>query len=143
MEPVLTSAILGLGAKLIEKLFPDPEVRARAQLELAKLDQAGDLEEMKAEVGLLAKQIEVNLADAESGKWWQAGWRPFIGWVCGTALAYNFIARDIWVWWASVLDRSLVQPPPLQLDQLVYVLMSLLGIGAMRSFDKWTARREP
>lgn len=140
MEPILTSTLLGLGGKLIEKLFPDPAARARAQLDLARLEQEGELEELKAEVGLLGKQIEVNLADAASGIWWQAGWRPFIGWVCGGALFYNFVLRDMWVWWTSAINPALPQPPPLQLDQLVYVLMSLLGIGAMRSFDKWAKR---
>lgn len=77
----------------------------------------------------LAKgQLEVNKAEAQSGSLFIGGWRPFVGWTCGVGLAYNVIISQILAIWFEVptVDPSLLTP----------VLMGMLGMGAMRSFEK-------
>ena len=61
-----------------------------------------------------------------------AGWRPFIGWVCGVALAYNFVIRDLFIWITKTADA----PPALQMEHLMTVLLGMLGLGGLRTFEK-------
>ena len=72
--------ILGIGTKLIDKLIPDPEAKAKAQLELATLAQNGELAKMNAD--LEAYKVEQNnltqrlQADMASDSWMSKNIRP-------------------------------------------------------------------
>ena len=61
-----------------------------------------------------------------------AGWRPFIGWVCGAALAYNFIVRELLIWAMAMSGKNILPPPALQLEVLTTILYALLGLGGLR-----------
>ena len=69
MDPITISGIFGIGGKLIDKLFPDPEQRAKAQLELMKMQQAGELDEVKV-------QLSAIIAEAQSADPWTSRARP-------------------------------------------------------------------
>lgn len=69
MDPITISGLFGLGGKLIDKLFPDPEQKAKAQLELLRMQQAGELDEMKT-------QLSAIIADAQSQDPWTSRARP-------------------------------------------------------------------
>lgn len=69
MDPITISGIFSIGTKLIDKLIPDPEAKARAQLELLKLQQAGELDEMKT-------QLSAIIAEAQSPDPWTSRARP-------------------------------------------------------------------
>lgn len=85
-------------------------------------------------------QGEINKIEAAHKSVFVAGWRPFIGWVCGLALFYNFILRDMMVW-ALMLSRADTPPPPvLHIDVLTTILYALLGLGGMRTFEKLQGR---
>lgn len=85
-------------------------------------------------------QGEINKIEAAHKSVFVAGWRPFIGWVCGLALFYNFIFRDMMVW-ALMLSRADTPPPPvLHIDVLTTILYALLGLGSMRTFEKLQGR---
>ena len=71
-------------AKVIDKLIPDPQAKAQAQLDLLKLQQAGEFKELDADLALKLEQIKVNAIEAQSPDFFRGGWRPFVGWVCGT-----------------------------------------------------------
>ena len=83
-------------------------------------------------------QLEINKIEAAHKTVFVAGWRPFIGWVCGLALFYNFIARDLMVWALALTTAD--TPPPLRLDVLATILYALLGLGGMRTFEKLQGR---
>jgi len=83
-----------------------------------------------------AAQVLVNLAEASHRAVFVAGWRPFIGWVCGAALGYNFILRDLLGWALTAWWPTIVLPPALQMDQLMTVLLGLLGLGTLRTVEK-------
>jgi len=87
-------------------------------------------------------QLEINKIQATHKTVFVAGWRPFIGWVCGLALFYNFIARDMMVWALALTtaDTPPPPPPPLHLDVLTTILYALLGLGGMRTFEKLQGR---
>ena len=135
MTVILASAasalIPGL-APIITKLvglIPDPAAAAKAKAEaeaqlLTVLSQA-DL-----------AQLEVNKAEAQSGSLFVAGWRPAIGWVCASALAYQYIIRPA----ATALFDAfgLTHAPVLiGLDENLWQLMlAMLGMGGLRTFEK-------
>ena len=85
----------------------------------------------KEALELIKIQNEVNKLEAQHRSVFVSGWRPFIGWICGIALAYNFIIRDIVSWF---LPNAL--PPALQMEHLMTVLLGMLGLGGLRTYEK-------
>ena len=143
------TAAFDLGKIAIEKLFPDKTKRAEEMRKLEAMRQDGDLARLNAHVQLMLKQAEINLADAKSGKFFQSGWRPAIGWVGALSLALMYIPKAlvmtfIWSWqcYATLKggpDIALVALPAfpdLGVSDIIGLLMSMLGVAAMRSYDK-------
>lgn len=126
LDPI--SAALDLGTSVINKIWPDPVKQAEEQRKLQKLAQEGDLARLNAEVKLMVSQMEVNKIEAAHKSIFVAGWRPFIGWVCGFGLMYNVILSPIIDIWTEV--------PEVNPDLLYPVLLGMLGLGGMRSFEK-------
>ena len=63
-----------------------------------------------------------------------AGWRPFVGWMCGVGLAYQAILHNLLEWLSGIYGFPV--PPAPDSDVLVYVLGGLLGLGALRTYEK-------
>ncbi len=83
-------------------------------------------------------QIELNKVEAGHRSIFVAGWRPFIGWVCGLSLLWHFILYDLLTWVAINFFPSAISLPNLSgTETLVTVLLSLLGLGAMRTAEKF------
>lgn len=122
------SAALDLGSKIIERLWPDPEKRDIAKLELFKLQQAGELAEITA-------QLKVNEVEASNPSVFVSGWRPFVGWICAGALALQFIVAPLGVWVAS-LAGHVVAFPSLDMGTLLTLLGGMLGLGGLRTVEK-------
>tara|TARA_R110000803_G_scaffold76565_1_gene141225 strand:- start:934 stop:1320 length:387 start_codon:yes stop_codon:yes gene_type:complete len=113
------------GLKVLDKFIPDPELKAKMEAELRK----GLLE---ADMG----QMEVNKAEAAHRSIFVAGWRPFIGWVCGSAFAMHFVGIPVLQIVAIYADFV----PPLiafDMESLLTVMLGILGLGGMRSFEKF------
>jgi hypothetical protein len=109
-------------------LIPDPNARAKAQADFMK-DLLTQLS--AADAG----QMEVNKVEAGSDSVFVAGWRPMIGWVCALSLAYQYLGRAI----ATAVFDAMHWPLPYLpgLDEHLWELMfGLLGMGALRSFEK-------
>jgi len=79
----------------------------------------------------LMGQIEINKVEAAHSSIFVAGWRPFIGWVGGVSLAYTFTLSPLL---AFVFDRT--DMPVVNTGELMTLVMAMLGVGAMRSYDK-------
>jgi len=83
-------------------------------------------------------QIELNKIEAGHRSIFVAGWRPFIGWVCGFALLWHFIIYDLLTWVTVNFFPHVTELPELSgTETLVTVLLSLLGLGAMRTAEKF------
>jgi len=136
MNPLLVGGIFDLAGKVFDKLFPNPEEKAKAQLELFKLQQEGAFKELEAELTLATGQMEINKAEAQSTDFFRGGWRPFIGWVCGFGLAYQFLFRPILTFVLMVAETKVQTLPTLELDTLMTLLFGILGLGAMRTTEK-------
>ena len=127
MNPLLLSPLFELGNSIISRLFPDPAQKAAAEFELLKLTQDGDLQKILA-------QLAINAKEAESSSIFVAGWRPFIGWICGSGLLYSTILHNLLEWLSQV--QGWPSPPAVSTDVLLYVLGALLGIGTLRTYEK-------
>lgn len=127
MNPLLLAPLFELGKGLIDRMFPDPAAKAAAELELLKMTQAGDL-------NIILEQLKINAVEAANPSIFVAGWRPFVGWICGFGLLYATIFHNI-IEWISVI-RSWPLPPAVDTDTLIYVLGAMLGIGGLRTLEK-------
>ncbi len=80
---------------------------------------------------------EINKVEAQHRSRFVAGWRPFIGWVCGSALAYNYLLHPLIVWaWTAWGDPTVPVPPALSLGELMPVVLGMLGLGGYRMAEK-------
>lgn len=128
-------SVFDFGAKVIDKVWPDPAQRDAAKLELFKAQQAGEFKEMDQVFELAKAQVNVNAVEAASTDPFTSRWRPFIGWICGAGLGIQFIANPIATWVAALLGHPIAFPA-LDLGTLMTLLFGMLGLGAMRSLDK-------
>lgn len=130
------TALLPTISGLLDKLIPDPEARAKAQLDLLKLQQDGAFKELDAQLQINLAQAEINKVEAASQNGFQAGWRPLAGYMCVAGLGYEFLLRPMLPW---ALTVSGVDAPPLpSLDGVLFELMfGMLGLGTLRTADRW------
>ena len=126
LDPI--SAALDLGNTLITRIFPDPAQAANAKLELIKLQQSGELASMTA-------QTDINKAEASNPSLFVSGWRPAIGWVCAFALAYQYLLRPLSGTIATLFGVTLPPLPGLD-DNLWQLMMGMLGMGGLRTYEK-------
>lgn len=122
-------------SKLLDKIIPDPVAREQAKLELVRAERAQDLEELKLAIAADQLQAEINKIEAGSSNLFVSGWRPFIGWVCGVAFAYHFILQPFLAFIISNSGRQ-VSLPLFDMQTLYAVVMGLLGLGSLRTFEK-------
>lgn len=142
LDPI--TAVLTVGSQLIDRLWPDAATAAQAKLDLLKLQQSGDLASMTAEAGLMTAQAGIDQVEAGSSNMFIAGWRPMVGWACAIGVAFQFVLQPV-IGSIFVLFGSHMILPVLDTGTLMPLLMSMLGIGAMRTYEKvtGTANKEP
>ena len=126
---------LSIGLKILDRIIPDAGAKAAAQLELMKAQQAGDLAELNAELERSRQQTAINEAEAANPNLFVAGWRPFIGWTCGSALAWHYIGTPF-AGWILLLLGNATPIPAVELGDLWVILFGMLGLGTMRSVEK-------
>lgn len=134
------SAALDIGAKLIDRLWPDPAQRDAAKLQLLQMQQSGDLAKLTADTDLAKAQLLVNQAEATSASLFVAGWRPFIGWACGCAFVYTFILAPAASYVGFLSGHPIPKMPVLD-DHLWELMFGMLGLGGMRTFEKVASGR--
>ena len=120
----LTDSVVGIEGKVLDKFIEDKDLKAKLQHEM----------DMQLHNANLA-QIDVNKAEAASGSIFKGGWRPFVGWVCGVAMLYHFLLQPIIVFTLSAAGITF-DLPEFDMGSLMTILMGLLGLGGLRSFEK-------
>ena len=80
-------------------------------------------------------QIEVNKVEAGSTNLFVSGWRPFVGWTCGVALCYHFVLQPLLMFVLSAIGNPM-ELPGFDMTTLTTVLMGMLGLGGLRSYEK-------
>lgn len=132
----LAAGVFSIGGKLIDRLWPDPAQRDAAKLELLKMQQSGELAQLAADTDLAKGQLAVNQAEAASDSLFVSGWRPFIGWICGLGLGFQFIVAPLATYIAALFGKVIVFPP-LDMGTLLTLLLGMLGLGGMRTMEKF------
>jgi hypothetical protein len=123
-------AILPVITNVIGRFLPeDKEARAKAEHDL-EVQLATHL----ARIDLA--QLDINRAEASHRSIFVAGWRPFIGWTCGMALAYTYVVQPILIFSLGQVGY-LVVLPTMELGEMIPVLMGMLGLGGLRTFEKF------
>lgn len=126
----MLDALINPVTNLLDKFIPDADERAKLAHEIATM-----AERQAHEIALA--QIEVNKAEAASGSLFKGGWRPFIGWTCGIAFAYHFVLQPLLVFLAVMAGFTLPELPEFDMSALLTVLGGLLGLGTLRTFEKY------
>jgi hypothetical protein len=115
--------------KLLDKILPDTEKAAEAKARLIEMQMNGELQQ-------LAGQLEINKEEAKSTSWFVAGWRPFIGWICGASLGYVALIEPMARFAAAVGWGYSGAFPAIDTTMTMQVLLGMLGLGVMRSTEK-------
>jgi hypothetical protein len=127
MGVLMLNLLVPAVTSLLDKFIEDKDEKAKLAHEIATMSQK------MAHKSAMA-QIEVNKEDAK-GNWFQAGWRPFVGWTCGFALFYHFILQPMLTFGLTVYGIS-VELPEFDMNSLMTVLLGMLGLGGLRSFER-------
>lgn len=126
----MLEALIGPVTGLLDKFVEDKDQKARLAHEIATMAE-------KQAHQLAMAQIEVNKAEAASGSIFKGGWRPFIGWTCGVAFAYHFVLQPLLVFVVAVSGATVPALPEFDMASLMTVLGGLLGLGGLRTFEKY------
>lgn len=107
-------------ADIIDRFVETEEERKAADLLLLKAQQEPD-----------KWQALTNQLEAQHRSIFVAGWRPMIGWICASALAWGWIIGPVVQF--IYPDRTL---PAIEIGQAISLIMAMLGMGALRSYEK-------
>lgn len=113
----------------LDKFFPDANEEMRGKLAQAAI-------EINNEYQLAQGQLEINKIEASNTNWFVSGWRPFVGWVCGFALAYSAILDPLARFIATVIFGYAGIFPIIDTTITLQVLLGVLGFGAARTYEK-------
>lgn len=127
MNPLIIAPVFEVAKSLIERWFPDPEKKAQAEAAFLAMSQEQEFKKIIA-------QLEVNAKEAQSPHIWVAGWRPFVGWCSGLGFLYASIGQPV-LNWVAVINQY-PAPPTVDTELLLYVLGGMLGLGALRTYEK-------
>lgn len=126
---VVQGFMQGVVKPVLDKFVPDAKDRLEAELLITKQLHEVDL-----------AQIEVNKVEAANSSIFVAGWRPFIGWVCGFSFFYAVIGNDLLNWVLELSSqftgRSVPHLPEPDVTLTFELLMAMLGLGGMRTYEK-------
>ena len=115
------ASLVGPVTGLLDKFIEDKDQKNALAHEISTMSERHAQE-------LLKGQLDVNKTEAAHKSLFVAGWRPSIGWVCSLGLLYNTIIANILGIWVDL--------PEIHTTLLVPVMMGMLGLGAMRSYEK-------
>ena len=129
LDPI--TAAINLGSTLIDRLIPDKTAAAAAKAQLLEMQTKGELDQITG-------QLTVDQNEANSKSTFVAGWRPFVGWACGAAFVYVYIFQPMcqFALVAFKVNFDVAKMPNLDIADMMPVLLGMLGLGAMRSYDK-------
>lgn len=135
-------AVFNLGTTIIDKFWPDKVEAERVKIELFKMTQAGEFKELEAELAKAKMQVDVNIAEANSGSNFRGGWRPFAGWVCGLGMLYSVLLQPLITGLirAFAVGMTAFSMPDVDTSVLMTLLLGMLGLGGYRTFERVTKK---
>jgi hypothetical protein len=119
LDPI--TAGIDLAKTVVQTIWPDKTEQEKAQLAAA--------------LSLVQGQMDINKAEASNPSRFTSGWRPFIGWVCGSACAWNWLGLSIAKFLCAYAGHPLILAPA-DLSEMWPLLMGMLGLGGLRTLEK-------
>ena len=126
----MLTALIGPVTSLLDKFIEDKDQKAKLAHELSTMAEKHAQELAKG-------QLEINKAEAGHKSIFVAGWRPFIGWTCGVALAWHFVIAPFIMFFSAYFGLDMPALPDFDMGSLLTVLMGVLGLGGLRTFEKY------
>jgi len=121
---------------IINKVIPDKTAAAAAVASLNQLQLQGQLQDEFAQLqAITVNQSDVDKVEAANATVFVSGWRPGIGWVCGAALASQYILRPLIQWGFTLAHQPVPTLPGID-DNLWQLMFGMLGLGGLRTFEK-------
>ena len=125
----LLAGLLPKALDIVDSVIPDKDAAQKAKLEIeAKVMDAANQAHLA--------QLEINKAEAQSGSIFIGGWRPFVGWTCGLGMFYHFIGQPCAIFVMAYLGVETPPLPEFDMSQLMTILLGMLCLGGMRSWEK-------
>ena len=124
----LLPSLLPALTDVLDRVIPDKAAAAKAKLEM-------EAQLLAAATAQSGQQAAINQVEAGHNSIFVSGWRPFIGWVCGSGLAWAFVIAPMLTWLLPVAG-VVGTLPTLQMEYLLELVVAMLGLGALRSFEK-------
>jgi phenylpyruvate tautomerase PptA (4-oxalocrotonate tautomerase family) len=117
-------------SNILDKVIEDKDQKAKLAHEIATMAERHAQELAKG-------QIDINKEEAKSRNIFIAGWRPFVGWTCGLALFWHFLGLPVTLFITGWFNLQHPPLPEFDMNSLMTVLLGMLGLGGMRSFEKF------
>jgi hypothetical protein len=125
----MLSALLGPATQLLDKFVEDKDKKNELAHEIATMAERHAQELAKG-------QLEINKEEAKHRSIFVSGWRPSVGWVCSIAMAYHFVLQPLIIFGVTVAGVAIPELPKFDMNSLMTVLMGMLGLGGLRTFEK-------
>ena len=125
----MLQALIGPVTGLLDKFIEDKDQKTKLAHEIATM---AEKQMHEANMG----QIEINKAEAQHRSIFVAGWRPFLGWCLSFAMAWHFVLATVTMFICSYLGIEIPELPTFDMDSLMTVLLGMLGLGGLRTFEK-------
>lgn len=114
-------AVADLATTAINKIWPDKSEQEKQAIAAAVMVVQG--------------QLDINKTEAANPSVFVSGWRPFIGWVCGAACAWNWLGLPIAIFTMTALGHNIVLKPA-DIGEMMPILLGMLGLGGLRTVEK-------
>lgn len=121
-------SIADFAKTVVDKIFPDAGQKEKDAAAFAVMQATQDFQRDQG-------QIEVNKAEASNQSLFVSGWRPFIGWTCGSACAWNWIGLSMANTVCAIMHYDIVLKPA-SLEEMMPILIGMLGLGGYRTYEK-------
>jgi len=125
---------------VLDKTITDKNSRAKAQEDIEAAAQAMQTNIVQGIINNAQAQVVVNKVEAASASVFVAGWRPAIGWICGAAMAWQYVLEPMATWAITVAQGiwvfTIPTLPVLDTSQMMTVLLGMLGLGGLRTYER-------
>ena len=124
LNKLLGGGLVDSVGKIVDELHTSDEEKAQAKIKLKELENE-----------LQTKQMDINKVEAGHKSIFVAGWRPALGWIIVIILGYSYLFQPFIAMTLKIIGKD-VELPNLNLDQIFPLILGMLGLGGLRSFEK-------
>ena len=130
LSKLLGGSLVETVGKVIDSVHTSEEEKGQIKIKLQELENE-----------INSKQMEINLADAQSTATdisgiLQRSWRPLIGFSAALAIFFEFVLKPFIVFFLGVFNIEVGELPQMNMEQLMPLVMALLGMAGLRTFEK-------